>query len=135
MYTHSTEVRVRYGETDQMGYLYYGYYALYYEVGRVEAIRALGYSYKQMEDDGIFMPVKKLESTYLRPARYDDLVRIETSITELPSRDIKFRCELFNEENKLLNVGLVTLVFFDPKTQKTTPAPKAILEKLSPYFK
>ncbi len=135
MYEHQTELRVRYGETDQMGYLYYGHYALYYEVGRVEAIRHLGYSYKEMEEEGIFMPVQKMEVTYLRPAKYDDLITIKTSIPLLPDRKILFRSELYDQDEKLLNVGIVKLVFFDPKTQKSIPAPQKLTDKLKPYFK
>jgi acyl-CoA thioester hydrolase len=78
MYSAETKIRVRYGETDQMGYLYYGYYALYYEVGRAEAIRELGFTYKQMEDMGIMMPVAELNAKYYRPAKYDDLITVKT---------------------------------------------------------
>ncbi len=134
MYQHQTQQRVRYGETDQMGYLYYGHYALYYEAGRVEAIRSLGYSYKRMEEEGIYMPVQKMEATYLRPARYDDLITIHTRIAEIPEKKITFRSELFNENEELINVGIVRLVFFDPKKQSTVNAPKELIEKLNPYF-
>ena len=82
MYQHETEIRVRYGETDQMGFVYYGNYPLYYEVGRVEALRNLGLSYKEMEADGIALPVRKLEINYYKPALYDHLLRMETKIEE-----------------------------------------------------
>ncbi len=84
MYESTTQVRVRYGETDQMGYLYYGYYALYYEVGRAEAIRQLGFTYKELEDMGIVMPVAELNAKYLRPALYDNLITVKTILKELP---------------------------------------------------
>ncbi len=135
MFKHETKIRVRYGETDQMGYVYYGNYALYYEIGRVEAIRSLGYSYRQMEEEGIIMPVKKMETTYLRPVFYDQLITVRTLIQQMPDRDIVFRAELYNEDEQLVNVGIITLVFFDPVEKKTTSVPAYLEEKLKNYFK
>ncbi|MCB0697345.1 MAG: acyl-CoA thioesterase [Chitinophagaceae bacterium] len=136
MYTAETKIRVRYGETDQMGYLYYGNYALYYEVGRAEAIRALGFTYREMEELGIMMPVAELNSKYLRPALYDDLVTVKTMLKELPhDAKIRFHSELYNEKNELLNVGLTTLVFYDPVNRVKTNMPEQLLEKLAPYFR
>src|SRR5690242_2231348 len=103
MYTSTTQVRVRYGETDQMGYLYYGYYALYYEVGRAEAIRQLGFTYRQLEEMGIMMPVVELKAQYFRPALYDDLITVTTILKELPQEaKIQFHSELYNEQGQLL---------------------------------
>src|ERR1700754_2764458 len=116
MYTATTQIRVRYGETDQMGYLYYGNYALYYEVGRAEAIRQLGFTYRQLEEMGVMMPVVELRSQYLRPALYDDLITVKTILKELDGGSkIEFHVELFNEQEQLLNKGVVSLVFYDPK--------------------
>lgn len=135
MYSAETKIRVRYGETDQMGYLYYGYYALYYEVGRAEAIRELGFTYKQMEDMGIMMPVAELNAKYYRPAKYDDLITVKTILKELPDGPkISFHSELYNEENELLNVGVTTLVFYDPASKTKTTMPQALVEKLKIYF-
>ncbi len=134
MYIHETQTRVRYGETDQMGYVYYGNYALYYEVGRVEAIRSLGYTYSQMEKEGVLMPVKKMETTYLRPVFYDELITIRTILQEMPDRDIVFRAELYNQKEELVNVGIITLVFFDPVHKKTTTCPQFLLDKLKSFF-
>ncbi len=136
MYQHETQVRVRYGETDQMGYLYYGNYPLYYEVGRTEAIRNLGLSYKAMEEEaGIALPVVECQLKYLRPAFYDNLIRIRTSIHRLePSEMIQFHSELYNEKNKLLNQGLTTLVFYDMKLKKKVPMPQLLYQKLLPFF-
>lgn len=118
-----------------MGFLYYGHYALYYEVGRAEAIRQLGFTYKQLEELGIQMPVVELHSRYLRPARYDDLITVKTTLREWPTgSSVKFVSELFNEANDLLNVGTVTLVFYDPKEgQKTTMHPE-LQKRLQPFF-
>ena len=135
MYTHETQVRVRYGETDQMGYLYYGNYALYYEVGRTESLRSLGFSYKGLEEIGIMLPVVKMESEYCRPAFYDDLITIKTSLQQLPEKaEITFVSELFNEKGKLLNRGTVTLVFYDNQTKKKTLMPRSLHEALAPYY-
>jgi acyl-CoA thioester hydrolase len=135
MYASTTQIRVRYGETDQMGYLYYGYYALYYESGRAEAIRALGFTYKELELSGIMMPVVALQCQYFRPALYDDLITVKTIIKELPKGSkIDFHSELYNEEGQLLNKGVTTLVFYDPKAKTKVPMPDILKEKLEPYF-
>ena len=135
MYVSETHLRVRYAEIDQMGFVYYGNYAAYYEVGRAEAIRALGFTYKELEDLGIIMPVVKLESTYLRSARYDDLITIRTTLRELPaSSSIAFQSELFNEEGKLLNIGITTLVFYDPVAGNKTTMHPELAQRLKPFF-
>src|SRR3954462_4316428 len=112
MFTATTQIRVRYGETDQMGYLYYGNYALYYEVGRAEAIRQLGFTYRQLEEMGIAMPVAELNVRYFRPALYDDLIAVKTLLKELPEGSkITFHSELYDQDGQLLNKGATTLVF------------------------
>jgi acyl-CoA thioester hydrolase len=136
MFAATTHIRVRYGETDQMGYLYYGNYALYYEVGRAEAIRELGFTYRQLEEMGIMMPVTELNVQYFRPALYDDLVTVKTALKELPvGPKIQFHTELYNEEGVLLNKGVTTLVFYDPKTKKKTNMPAELYDRLTPFFK
>lgn len=136
MYTSDTQIRVRYGETDQMGYLYYGYYALYYEQGRAEAIRQLGFTYKELEEQGVMMPVVEMNAKYFRPALYDDLITVKTSLKVLDkeSPQVQFHSDLYNESGKLLNSGVVTLVFFDPTTRRKIPMPDILFEKLAPYF-
>lgn len=135
MYVSETKIRVRYGETDQMGYLYYGFYALYYEVGRAEAIRELDFTYRQMEEMGIMMPVAELHSKYFRPALYDDLVTVRTILKEMPDgAKIQFHSELYNEKGELLNKGVTTLVFYDPVKKEKTLMPAQLSDKLKPYF-
>ena len=135
MYTSETQVRVRYGETDQMGFLYYGNYALYYEVGRAEAIRQLGFTYRQLEELGNVMPVVELHTHYLRPALYDDLITIRTILKELPDGPkISFHSELYNEAGQLLNKGLVTLVFYDPVNKKKVAMHPEMRARLEPFF-
>ena len=135
MYTHDYQKRVRYGETDQMGYLYYGNYAQYYEIGRVEMLRSLGLTYKSMEQEhGIMMPVMTLQQRFVRPAYYDELLTIRTGLRKMPDHFITFHVEIFNEKGKLVNGGSVKLCFVDVKTNKTVNAPAYLLEKLRPYF-
>ena len=135
MYESTTQVRVRYGETDQMGYLYYGHYALYYEVGRAEAIRQLGFTYRELEEMGVMMPVVELNAKYFRPAMYDNLITIKTILKELPrGSKIQFHSELYNEEKQLLNVGITTLVFYDMKEKQKVNMPDALLHRLQPFF-
>lgn len=134
MYSHSTKIRVRYGETDQMGYMYYGNYAQYYEVGRVEMLRSLGMSYSSMEADGIMMPVLELKCKYIKPALYDQEITVKTIIKDIPGIRIFFEYELYNEKEELINLGATTLVFVDMKKNKPTNPPENFMEKLSVFF-
>ena len=135
MYTSITKVRVHYGLTDQMGVVYHGHYAEFYEIGRTEAIRQLGVSYKDVEASGTFMPVVDIHSKFLRPARYDDLLTIKTMLKEIPlHHKIVFHTEIYNEEERLLNIGTVTLYFMDSKTMKRSEMPTVLKEKLKTYF-
>lgn len=136
MFISTTTIRVRYGETDQMGYLYYGNYGLYYEVGRAEAIRELGFTYRELEEQGVIMPVAELNVKYLRPAFYDDLITVKTILKELPKGSkIQFHSELYNEKEELLNVGVTTLVFIDVKTKQKAGLPEELKKRLEPFFK
>lgn len=126
--------RVRYADTDQMGYVYYGNYGRFYEIGRVEALRSIGFSYRDMEQSGTMMPVYENYSRYLQPARYDDELTIKVLIPELPTARVVFRYEIRNQDNVLLNTGETTLVFLSRETNRPTRAPKGLLERLAPYF-
>lgn len=135
MFSHEFKKRVRYAETDQMRYLYYGQYPTYYEIGRAEMIRFLGLTYRQMEEEkGILMPVMSLNMRYVRPAHYDDLLTIKTTLRHLPGKTITFHHEISNEAGKLVNGGSVKLCFLNASTNKTVSAPEFLLEKLRPYF-
>jgi acyl-CoA thioester hydrolase len=136
MYEFNTQVRVRYAEADPMNVVYYGNYAQYFEVGRVECLRSLGISYKGIEDMGIMLPVVALNIKYLRPAKYDDLLTIKSQIKELPTdHRIIFDQEIYNEQGKLLTIGKVKLYFMDSKLGKRASMPSSMLEKLSSYFR
>lgn len=134
MYNHIATYRVRYADVDQMGYMYYGNYSRLYEIGRVEALRALGVRYRDMEESGIWMPVYENNSRYIRPAQYDELLEINCKLETLPGTRIIFTSEIRNEESVLIHVGRTTLVFLDGVTRKVISCPPMILEKLQPYF-
>ncbi|HAW52742.1 MAG TPA: thioesterase [Flavobacteriales bacterium] len=128
------KIRVRYSETDKMGYVYYGNYAAYFEVARVEMLRELGFTYKKMEDDGIFLPVADFHIKYLKPAYYDDELTIVIKITDMPSSKIRFEYETFNQDGVLLNTAETVLVFFDGNTKRPCRAPQSIQDRARPYF-
>lgn len=135
MYSTETKIRVRYAETDQMGVVYHSHYFQYFEVGRVEAIRQMGITYSEMEKMGIIMPVVELQCRYLRPALYDDLLTVKTTLKELPvHHKIVFHQEVFNDKEVLLATGNVTLYFMDAVQKKKTKMPEILFEKLSPHF-
>lgn len=134
MFSHEVFLRVRYSETDRMGYAYYGNYATYYEVARVEALRTLGVSYKELEDEGTLLPVLDFKIRYLKPAYYDDELRVKVMIKELPVARIKFEYETYNAANHLINTGETTLVFVDKTTGKPKPANPRILDKLKAFI-
>ena len=119
----SYQIRVRYAETDKMGYVYYGNYAMYFEVARIELFRERGVSYKEMEDEGVMMPVLEQKTKYIRPAKYDDLLTIKTKISSKPGIRVTFEYEVYNEKEELLTIADTTLVFIDMKTGRPTQPP------------
>jgi len=134
MIRNQTIIRVRYGETDQMGYVYYGNYAQFFEVGRVEWLRALGVSYKSLEESGIMLPVIQLNINYMKPAKYDDLLTVTTTMTKKPLVKIEFDFEVRNENNDLLTTGFTSLVFMDMKKNKPIKAPAYLLDQIYAQF-
>jgi acyl-CoA thioester hydrolase len=126
------EIRVRYSETDKMGYCYYGNYAQYFEVGRVEGLRELGVSYKELEDKGIGLPVKHFEIDYKRPARYDDKLKVVTVITDCTATRLEFDYEVYDQEAHLLCTASTTLVFVDLTTGRPVKAPEEVMAVLQP---
>jgi len=124
-------VRVRYAETDQMGVVYHGNYAQYFEMGRVEWLRNLGVSYKWMEENGVMLPVVSLKMNYKKPARYDDVLRVKTILKSQNSVKIEFDYEIYNEQNQLLTTGYSMLVFVDMKTGRPIVPPKYVSDKIN----
>lgn len=135
MYTSTAHIRIHYALTDQMGVVYYGNYAQFYEIGRTEAIRQIGFTYKDIEAMGIIMPVVETQSSFIRPAKYDDVIEVITSIKEMPTtHSITFYTEIFNAAKKLLNTGTTTLFFVEKNTMKKVNMPREMEEKLQLYF-
>lgn len=134
MFVHSTKIRVRYADTDQMGYMYYGNYAEFYEVGRVEMLRSLGLTYKSMEESGIIMPVTELKCKYIKPALYDEEITVKVTMENMPSVRIHFRYELFNEKEELINIGETMLVFIQQDRNRPCLPPADFLEKIKVHF-
>ncbi len=135
MFTSKTQIRIHYALTDQMGVVYHGHYAQFYEIGRTEALRSLGLTYKEVEALGVIMPVTEIHSRFLRPALYDDLITVVTTVKEMPiHHKITFHSEIYNEKNELLNVGDVSLYFIDAKSMKRCEMPQQIREKLVDFF-
>lgn len=134
MFIFETNVRVRYAETDQMGYAYYGNYAAYYEVARTEMFRSLGTSYKHLEESGIMMPVLEMHCKYHKPAKYDDVITIRICIPEKPLVRIRFTYELFNQAGDLINTGETQLAFVDIKRNRPCKAPEDFTARLAGYF-
>jgi len=126
-----TKIRVRYGETDQMGVVYYGNYAQYLEQGRTEWLRELGFSYKWMEANDVMLPVVHMSIDYKAPARYDDLIVVKTTLKKMPTVKIEFYYEIYNESKQLLVTATTILVFIDKKTNKLMKAPDYLIEKLN----
>jgi len=134
MLSKEIEVRVRYAETDKMGYMYYGRYMEYLEMGRTDLIRSVGITYRDLEDKwGVGLPVLTVEIKYIRPAYYDDVIRVKTSVSELPNMRIDFDTEMFIGE-QLINIAKVTLCFVDSKTGRPTKPPEVLMDKLKAYF-
>lgn len=134
MFQSETQIRVRYAETDQMGYVYYGNYAQYYEVARVEALRTLGMSYRELEEAGIMMPVRDMKCRFIRPGRYDELLTLRCIIKELPSTRMQFYYEVINSEGVLINEGETTLVFVKAETMRPISCPDRLFNRMKPFF-
>ncbi len=135
MFCSETKIRVRYGETDRMGYMYYGHYPEYFEVSRTDMIRSLGLSYRDIEDMGIIMPVRSLHIDYKNPARYDELLVVKSILNKLPEIKLDIDYEIYNEQNQLVCKGNTILAFVDAKTRRPRRAPEFFLEKVRKYFK
>lgn len=130
MKRHYTFVKVRYAETDQMGVVHHGNYPQYLEIARLDWLDQLGVSYKTMEAEGVMLPVYQLDIKFIRPATFNDVLKIETVLKELPRAKIEFFYEIFNENNELITTASTILVFMDSITKKPIRCPDYILEKL-----
>lgn len=134
MFTSESTIRVRYGETDKMGYLYYGHYPEYFEVSRTDMIRLFGLTYKEIEDHGIIMPVRSLKVDFKLPARYDDLLVVRSSLKELPVIKLDIDYEVINAQNQLICTGNTILAFVDIHTGRPRRAPDFFIQAVEKYF-
>jgi acyl-CoA thioester hydrolase len=134
MYIFENKIRVRYSDVDKMGYVYYANYGKYYEVGRVEAMRNMGVSYKYMEENGVIMPALSMNIKYVKPAFYDDIINIKTIIDELPRNKMKFNYKLYDENENLINRGYTIHAFVSMKDNKIIQIPEWFLKPLKKYF-
>jgi acyl-CoA thioester hydrolase len=130
MISQSTSFRIRYGETDQMGVVYHGNYAQFFEIGRIAWLRALGISYKNMEQNNVMLPVVSLTCNFLKSAEFDDEITVKTTLKKIPTVKIEFEYEITNQNNDLLTTGYTTLAFINMTTKKPMRCPESILEKL-----
>jgi acyl-CoA thioester hydrolase len=135
MYESTTEIRVRYGETDRMGFLYHGHYATYYEIGRTESFRQLGLTYLSMEEKGVIMPVTDLSMKFLAPALYDEIITVKTTVSTIPAVRMIVNAELMGPSGVIINRSEVKLTFLDAKNKSIMTAPQYLLDLLNPYFK
>ena len=135
MYQSETEIRIHYALTDQMGVVYYGNYAQFFEIGRTEAIRKLGFAYKSLEEMGIIMPVSQMTMHFKKPIYYDELITVRILIKDWPKGvKIAFSGEIYNEQGELCTTSTITLFFVDAKTRKPVPIPERLSEVLRPYY-
>lgn len=134
MYSHETQVRIRYADTDKMGFAYYGNYPKFYEIARVESFRALDYPYKEMEDTGVGMPVLDMTIKYHKPAKYDDLLTVKVIVPEMPRARIKFLYEITNEAGELINTGETILAFMQLETGRPVKMPERLKNAIAPFF-
>lgn len=136
MIEHETQLRVRYAETDQMGYVYYGQYLTYLEVARTELIRSLGLPYSRLEREfGVMLPVREVSVKYLRPIRYDEQIVLQTQVKSWPARRIRFDTQFKNELGKVTTQAWVELVFVSSANMRPCEAPEAFLQLVAPFWK
>lgn len=129
MLLNETKIRVCYGDTDKMGVVYYGTYPRFYEIGRNELLRSYGITYREIEESGVVYPVRDLQITFLKPAFYDDLLTIRTTVEEIPTARFTIRTQIYNERNELINQGKVVLISTNPETGKAMKPPRWLTGK------
>lgn len=134
MIENNTSFKIRYAETDQMGYAHHGNYAQYFEIGRLELLHELGISYKKMEEEGLILPVYSINTRFIQPAKFDDTVRLRTILKEIPTARITFEYEIYNAENKKISTGETVLVFVDTQKNRPIKIPQNLLSKIMDKF-
>ena len=135
MYISKSTIRVKYADVDAMGVVYHGNYAQFFEAGRAEAFRNLGYTYKNFEADGFSLPVVEMKTRFLKPAKYDDLITISTIIKTFPSRRLTIFTELYNELGELITNAEISFIFVKSTNMSLISAPEKFKAILLPFFK
>jgi len=135
MIKNTTKIRVRYGETDRMGIVNNAVYPSYYEVGRTMMFREMGFPYKQMEEDGVLIPLSDLYVKFHFPAYYDEELTLVTMLKEMPAARIRFDYEVYNSKGKLINSGYSIQAFINSKTRRPMRVPQSIKKLLEPFFR
>ncbi len=135
MFSYESKIKVRYAETDQMGVVYHGNYAQYYEIARTDCFEAAsGVSYASMEADGVMLPILELESKFIKPAYYNEVLTIKAIVKELPTVKLKVEYEIYNEAKELINIGRTTLVFVNKSTRRPCQPPQSFIDSIKKYF-
>ena len=134
MFEETIQLRVRYHDCDPLGIVYHGHYAKFFEIGRTEAMRKHGFSYKQLEEEGYAMPVVEMNIKYFRPARYDELMNIKTTIADFPEKNMVFHSEIYNQDNQMLTSSETTFVFVKKESLRRCHVPHIVIDHLKPYF-
>ena len=134
MVQHEFSIRVRYADVDQMGYVYYGHYPRYYEIGRAELLRSIGYPYSKLEEEGVMCPVASMRIRYLRAPVYDERITIRTTVRELPKKQVTFHTEIILANGKLANAGEIRLAFVDKESRKSCDPPEKLMNVIRQYF-
>jgi acyl-CoA thioester hydrolase len=134
MIENKTPLKIRYSETDQMGYAHHGNYAKYFEIGRLELLHDLGISYKKMEEEGLILPVYSINTRFIKPAKFDDSLTLRTILKEIPTARITFEYEIYNSENEKISTGETVLVFVNTHKNRPIKIPKKLLSKITEKF-
>ncbi|NQX84463.1 MAG: acyl-CoA thioesterase [Flavobacteriaceae bacterium] len=130
MHSYKFNIRIRYGETDQMGVVYHGNYPQFIEIGRIEWLRSLGISYKEMEEEGVMLPVVSLAINYIKPVFYDDVISVNTTVKKKPTASIDFEYEITNASGEVVTTATTVLAFVNMKTKRPMRCPQYVLDKL-----
>ena len=132
--SYSTQIRVRYKDTDQMGIMHHSNYVVLYEQARTEWLRAMGLTYAEIERRGVMSPIIEVHSRFHYPAFYDEVLTVKVSIDEMPSARLIVASEVYNEAGKLINTGSVTLGFMNSATRRPCRVPEWFTEALEEYI-
>lgn len=130
MISSKKNIEIRYGETDQMGVVYHGSYPAYLEIGRIDWLAQMGFSYAQMERDGYMLPVVSLQIDFKKSLYFGDTLSLETRLLKIPQVKIEFEYRLLNQKGELIGTAKTTLAFMSKHTYKPVACPEGLLNKI-----